>query len=602
MRAVEWKADERVQVLVGRLVSFVNHFNTSSDVDRTPYAEWVIIETRVAILHALSQCLLAPPSIGQRYKAPSNSGALPPTVALRNVVLAAVNAAGKLAALLHWLYRLSADAVVLRDERPAVHQALHSPLLSSTSSLTIAHVRPPMCAALPEALSAACSLYSAGVTAARAADTCSTSALVPYPTLFRLALLQLETSLGEGTMESSTASEASQRLGCTEQARRRSPLLHALTALHSLAEPAVTAANPAALELLLATTTLLQEHLPEFIARSNAASTTLPATASLLATLCANVGSIVPPMAPHATPMQSNGGSSGTLGSVGHTLVQRLISCLADCSMAATGYSGASLDSADTVPSSTAQAIEVAVLDEAGGSCIQAAAHLVRGACAGVLCGAHTAASLHVAMASVAALLPVACDGGHVLAASAEVLSCLCAVSSRAAGVDGEVSTTQLCCADQGEDDTAEALSCTAAQCSHMLAGLVSSGVLIQRERLLAILQLQLQLCAVAGGGGACATECTHTLAALVAPVCAPGNAVQQLEAATASVGSIREYARLRSSTAHSAGLDALCLAMLPEVVPLVVSAVERCVDVHGDITLQFVQVCVLSHSPVILS
>jgi hypothetical protein len=163
-------------VLISHLLSFVDDLTESADIDRTPHAEWVVINTRIAILRALARCLLQEASSQHRMA----DGA-----SLRDTLLATATALGKLSALQQWLFRLSLDATVLHMEGPKVQQHLRSPLLTSTSSLTILHVLAPMVEALPECLAAACFLHKcqSRVTHEPHAN------MVTYSTLFHLAML-----------------------------------------------------------------------------------------------------------------------------------------------------------------------------------------------------------------------------------------------------------------------------------------------------------------------------------------------------------------------------------------------------------------------------
>ena len=393
-----------LQVLVARLLSFVTGVGGPSSMDRTPHAEWVVVNTRVATLHALARCLLH---------------AQPAGTPLRDLIVGCAAAAGKVEALFEWLSRLSFDAAVLQSETADVKRDLRSPLLLSTSSLTLSHVLEPMCAALPHALAAACALLASDHAASL--NSAAAAASHSYAPLFHLALMQLQHSLPHSAdgaerqqpaaLVSSVSSSgapperefscgpasqaasvpcATVRLGTTQREMRADSLCY-VTALCSFVE----AEGP----WQDAHDLLLLQHIPTVLQRmiesaSIPADVFIAAAARLLAASCQRVAQ----ECPHASTTQASPTGAAAAGEK----AEQTWACLAKA----------------LLPSvvACAEAAQLAACDEATADCVRAAASLVS-------VTSSAAAALHTAAAVLAN--SGVCWRTHLLAAADQLLSVL---------------------------------------------------------------------------------------------------------------------------------------------------------------------------------
>ena len=521
-----------MQVLIGRLLAFVDPLHTSTAIDRTPYAEWVIIQTRVATLHALSRCLTYADSEGeQRVPATlrrKEHSEVDGPCSLADAVQRAAREAGKADALLAWLHRLCIDAAVLRSEPVALHQALRSPLLMSTSSLTVSHVLAPMSAALPDALQAACVLLSSsarnGDEGMRGADGAQSAAM--YPTLFWLAIQQLEQALSEppGGPNSSAngraapASPFSAAPGANASANQRDPVvLRALAAAQALACAELTAQQPRCGLFLLTLSQTLLEHAPElweWTGVEGAACGKLVrmcAAASLLEAMCAAVR----PM----DEVTQSGTDKGRCSDAGHADVL--------CSTLSTGLvglcAGASRLVETQLPSEMQNSNSRSLQTEAvASSAVHAAVHLIQSSCA---VPAVQADALCSAAGVLAAALPSSVAGGRVVRAAASLRQCVGSLCGHGSGgaagseVQGQVVTIGAPSQQADADVTMPAdVQAAAAQCASMLSQRLAPGHRLPAHACAAATSLLLQLCEAASGSGAelgarCVHDCVQVLA-----------------------------------------------------------------------------------------
>ena len=519
-------------MLIGRLLAFVDPLHTSTAIDRTPYAEWVITQTRVATLDALSRCLTyADSDCEQRVPTTSRRSErseLDGPCSLAHAVQRAAREAGKAGALLAWLHRLCVDAAVLRSEPAALHQALRSQLLMSTSSLTVSHVLAPMSAALPDALQAACVLLgsSAGIADEGVGSADGAQSAAMYPTLFWLAIQQLEQALsappgGPNSSANGRAAAASPfpaAPGANASANQRdTDALHALAAARALACAELTAQQPRCGLLLLTLSQTLLEHAPELweLAGVEGAPRSkldrMCAAAGLLAAMCAAVRSV-----DDVTQSDNNKGARSDAGHA-DALCSTLSTCLVGLCASASRLVETQL------PSETQNSNSRSLQSEAvASSAVHAAVHLIESSCA---VPAVQADALCSAAGVLAAALPGSVAGGRVVRAAASLRQCVGSACGHGSGGSAESEVQGQVVANGAPSQQADAdvtmpagVQAAAAQCASMLSQRLAPGHRLPAHACAAATSLLLQLCEAASGGGAelgarCVQDCVQVLA-----------------------------------------------------------------------------------------
>ena len=341
-RASSPHAPPLLQMLITQLLAFVTPWQEPSALDRTPYAEWVIIQTRVAVLHALAQCVTATSTaVGAGHSLPQQ-------------VLGIIAAVDKRHTLLLWLQRLCTDAALLKQERPSVYQGLRSPLLASVSSLTVANVLAPMQQAMPAALQAACTLITeSSSTAAEQESSGSRHSsersaqdsgnAEQYATLFWLALQELSCSVQVNADVAPASTQPGAGGNNVASSNERSE--RALSALQTLLQPALLTRQAGAASLLAAAVQSLCQTLQASCEASGQCTTTSIAQMRAVLPCIAAASSAVRALMQSADglALASNGHAEPHKGAVQHAsggvqpeqcaaVRQTLLTCIAQAS------------------------------------------------------------------------------------------------------------------------------------------------------------------------------------------------------------------------------------------------------------------------------